>query len=132
MLFVRVIFFMCWHILWKNALYLYLDSSTWSIEYHEVCLLATTSCIIEDMKIAQRNKWGKLKIVNLDTSSTQGFYQELMKNPDTFRYIELRGSRIFRFVFRPMMTWTSRVSFTKLLGNIKGSFWSHHSTQRLN
>ena len=32
----RVIFFMCWHILWQNALYLYLDNSKWILEYHEV------------------------------------------------------------------------------------------------
>ena len=73
-----------------------------------------------------------LKIVNLDTSSIQGFNWKLIRNVDTSRSIELHKSRIFRSVFQLMMTWTSKVSFTKLLGNIKGLFWSHHSTQRLN
>lgn len=43
----------------------------WILEYYEVCLTNKSSDIIEDMKIAQRNKCEKLKIVNLDISSIQ-------------------------------------------------------------
>ena len=77
-----------------------------------------------------KNKWEKLKIVNLNTSVTQGFYQELMKNLNTSRSIEFCRSRIFKCVFQPMamMIWTCRVSFTKLLGDIKCLFPSHHNT----
>ena len=41
---------------YQNTLYLYLGSSKWILEYHEVCLIRKTSGIIEDMKTAQRNK----------------------------------------------------------------------------
>ena len=49
---VRFIFFMCWHIFWQNTLYLYLGSSKWILEYHEVSLVTISSGIIEDMKNA--------------------------------------------------------------------------------
>ena len=57
-----------------------------------------------------------------DTNSIQDFYRKLMGNLDTSRFIELRKFRIFRYVFWPMMTWTPKVSFTKLLRDKKKGF----------
>lgn len=116
-----------------HLIYLYLGSFKWILEYHKVYFINETSGIIHNMKIAQRNKCEKQKIVNLNTSLIQIAIKSQWTSIllYTTRSIEIRGSQNSRSDFRSMMTWQSKVSFTKLLEDIKELSYSHHHIQRL-
>ena len=94
---IRAIFFISWHILWQNTFYLYLNSSKWILKYHEICFTNKTSGIIEDMKIAPRNKCEKLKRVNLNTSLIQVSIKDLMNLDTSSILLDLSSFKVPEF-----------------------------------